>query len=1512
MAVTSITVNPDPIQKGRTALFTINLDADAPNARDIGNLRVSTVFSGNSPGTLTRVNNRQWTFTLDITSNELRVRVWVNNVLFIDRFGGGLVDPPPAPTPTITYNVREGFAGQVVIASIAFSQAIASTLTAAQVDISVGTKGRFSGTGQNYQLQITLPSRTDGTLTTSIAAGVVQNSDGEDNLAGSADLSFSRPSPTITFRESSGISGINTIADVAFNAPVDNFNDFADFQVSGGSFVAFTVSEANRRFAITLRPNSQTDGTLTLSVRENRASHGNQSGSASLSFSRQGLSLSFNDARLIPGKAVQITLTSNAPILGLTASEIQVTGGSRGSLNISGSTGTLSVTPTARQDGTLAVSIPANALTHGNREVRVSQAYQRPRPTITLSEAEVANSQEVIATISWDFAPDQNDFTAADVGISAGTKGAFAGSGTEFTLRITSPASGRGTVRVAIAENVIAEGNPAASASFAYVSLPIPSFSFSTQTPKSGRAFTATIDFSLDVSGLTAAGVTVTGGTKGALTRINARRYQILLTPTPLVDGTLSIAIAADAVSEGNLAADASINYQRPAFSIDFRVTELHLGQSMTVDIRCDVATADFTTDDASVMGATKGRFTRISGQVYTLQVTANNSGIGQIAVSVAADAIPEGNLAVSETINTVRNPITITSSHASRYTSQAVTLTYTFVHPAANFTVDDITASAGTLSGFRRVSDTQYTQLLTLPSVGSGQARVSIAENISTPENAAASINVGYTAIPVTITPERLVLVHGGTASVTITFPIPITGLLLSEVLVLPTGTGVTLSNFQGSGRTYTFDVTAPNSGTRQFAIRLPADQTDQGNIAAEVMLSFEPPEVFGFLTTFSKLFFVREVPFSITSMYKAHSSRSVVDVDVDSRWEGSTFRTTQTGQVVDIVIMGTPPRTLGDDFFFVRVTLDDGTVEEQDIEYSVVNPTPILDIQPEMTFYRDVQVNALVPIRNNSAGVADGKLLGLFHDSAEDGIKISAMPDKPETNEMIDISVAHPIPGNPRITGQQPYRVVDGTPPPMSAVSYSGLPFTWDVVPLATSYAYRIGATGDWDDVGNVLTYPSEGFTSQQIQDMYWRVNSPWIGDPVQVNIELKTIYVGGIGIFGKLFSINSGDGSITWTTDNTPRTHYMIRDSDDNIVRGFSKYNADTGARLHLLDTSGLSASSGLASINGMLIDADDNVYLQYTKSSPIDHVALAKWDDSGNRTWDFDPTFHRAEDRNPTYPQPITNSARFDPSGNICLLAKGYFEAGSPNNYLLKINTDGNLVFRNSLSLSLLSDGQYALEFDSDSNIYISSQSPNTEIRKYSPSGTLLWTYDVGGFVEANIFKVDPLGNSYYFNKTNAILSKISSSGTLLWTFDMSIFNATYDNFTMLLLSDDGVFIHDYTRGYAYKISSDGNLIFRYNDFALAQFVPYRDGSSYIFRGIAATGRTGTIHKLSRDGVLEWEYDLPVGTFGSPRLNVAGEFHVIGRVGGTLYKVSTGGELLWSRVLPSNESFTEPLV
>ncbi len=165
---------------------------------------------------------------------------------------------------------------------------------------------------------------------------------------------------------------------------------------------------------------------------------------------------------------------------------------------------------------------------------------------------------------------------------------------------------------------------------------------------------TFTFNFSEDVgTSFTAADVTATGGTKGALTKVSATVYAMLITPSAQ-SGTLSVSVAAGAFSDlaGNAnttAASASQAYALPdvvaptvAITDDVAAATATGPVTFTFTFSEDVATS-FTLSDVTVTGGTKAAtLGKTDATHYTLLVTPTAATVGTITVTVPAGSFSD------------------------------------------------------------------------------------------------------------------------------------------------------------------------------------------------------------------------------------------------------------------------------------------------------------------------------------------------------------------------------------------------------------------------------------------------------------------------------------------------------------------------------------------------------------------------------------------------------------------------------------------------------------------------------------------------------------------------------------------------------------------------------------------------------------------------------------------------------------------------------------------------------
>ncbi|MFN7229828.1 MAG: Ig-like domain-containing protein, partial [Synechococcaceae cyanobacterium] len=219
-------------------------------------------------------------------------------------------------------------------------------------------------------------------------------------------------------------------------------------------------------FAPSFTAATPTTVSLRARVRDAAGTLGPPSPARSFRLDPQAPSLSFSDN--IPGIAagpVTVFLTFSETISGFSADDIVVTGGSKGSFTGAGKTFTLIVNPTPNSSGTLTVAVPGGAALDGagnpSTAAQTSQVFDIQAPTLAISDNAPGVATGPV-TFSFVFSEPVTGFTAADILVTGGIKGSFAGAGTTYTLVVTpnSNATGTITVQVGAGAGADANGNP--------------------------------------------------------------------------------------------------------------------------------------------------------------------------------------------------------------------------------------------------------------------------------------------------------------------------------------------------------------------------------------------------------------------------------------------------------------------------------------------------------------------------------------------------------------------------------------------------------------------------------------------------------------------------------------------------------------------------------------------------------------------------------------------------------------------------------------------------------------------------------------------------------------------------------------------------------------------------------------------------------------------------------------------------------------------------------------------
>lgn len=275
--------------------------------------------------------------------------------------------------------------------------------------------------------------------------------------------------------------------------------------------------------------------------------------------------------------AFSVSITVSQAVTGLAATDFTVTNGSATSLTGTGSSYTLTVTPSA--PGNVTVLLPAGSATNiagaGNTASnQTTTSYSQPDttpPSVVLSTASatVSTSFSVAVTTS----ETVTGLALADFTVTNGSASALSGSGSAYTVTITPLAAGTVTVRLPAGAAADAAGNPSlASNTLSVTYTPAdttpPSVTLTaTSMPSSTGVFTVDATFSETVTGFIASDFIVTNGSVTGLSSVgNVHTATIQATATGDVTVRLPAGAAADAAGNASLASSTiSVRFEAPA-----------------------------------------------------------------------------------------------------------------------------------------------------------------------------------------------------------------------------------------------------------------------------------------------------------------------------------------------------------------------------------------------------------------------------------------------------------------------------------------------------------------------------------------------------------------------------------------------------------------------------------------------------------------------------------------------------------------------------------------------------------------------------------------------------------------------------------------------------------------------------------------------------------------------------------------------------------------------------------
>ena len=345
----------------------------------------------------------------------------------------------------------------------------------------------------------------------------------------------------------------------------------------------------------------------------------------------------------------------------------------------------------------------------------VDENYQldNVNPSVQIQNAPTSTNGAFTAT--FEFSEDVSGFAIGDITVGNGSASNFATvDGNTYTALITPASEGNLTIDVAnaVATDAAGNDNTAATQTVTVFDTTAPSVQIQNAPASTNGAFTATFEFSEDVSNFVLADITVGNGSASNFATVDGNTYTALITPA--IEGNVTIdvanAVATDAAGNDNTAATQTVT-----------VFDTSVPAAPSVSILEDSDNDGFI-NSQELIGNIDVEVTLPSGSEVGDQVTVSDGNGNQQSITITASHLADGILvnfpapADGGQIN-VQATVTDGSGNVSAPATDAATLDLTAPTTPANVIIEDIDNDG-------EISDTELS--------GDVDVRVTISGNVA------------------------------------------------------------------------------------------------------------------------------------------------------------------------------------------------------------------------------------------------------------------------------------------------------------------------------------------------------------------------------------------------------------------------------------------------------------------------------------------------------------------------------------------------------------------------------------------------------------------------------------------------------------------------------------------------------------------------------------------------------------------------------------------------------------
>ncbi len=591
--------------------------------------------------------------------------------------------------------------------------------TNATVVVTVGTETETATvTGNTWSVTL-LMVFTDGSYDIMVTATDAAGNVGMATLTDGLVIDTTAAIPTI----SSAAADPTTDSPIPFTVTFDEAVN--GFSAAGVNVVNGTVSNfvAVDSMVYTFNVTPAALGLVTINVPASVATDaaGNDNAAAtefSITFSGIIVTVDSTTAAITNVNPIPFTATFTEDVTGFDDTDIIVTNGTVGDfVAVDGSNYTFTVTPAGEGDVTVMIPAGAGSGTGGNGNiagVTVTRTFDSIVPVVTADPLTTNNSTPTLTGTV-------DDESAAVVVTVNGESVDATVVGTTWTATLTIPlADGTYDITVSATDAAGNVGNDTQVGGLVIDATgPVPTISSAETDPTMASPFTVTVTFDEDVTGFTAAGVTVMNGTISNFLAVDAMVYTFDVTPTAQAVITVNVAagVATDSFGNTNTAAtEFSITFNgnvQPSVTLTSTSTDPTRFSPIPIVATFSEDVTGFDVTDISVSGGTAGNFVAVDAQTYTFDVTPVGNGTIRvmIAANVAVDGDGAGNTASLELNRTFDTIAPTTTINPLTTNNPMPTITGTVSEPGA---MVEISANAIVVQAV--VTGTTWTATFTTP----------------------------------------------------------------------------------------------------------------------------------------------------------------------------------------------------------------------------------------------------------------------------------------------------------------------------------------------------------------------------------------------------------------------------------------------------------------------------------------------------------------------------------------------------------------------------------------------------------------------------------------------------------------------------------------------------------------------------------------------------------------------------------------------------------------------------